>query len=133
MTTGFLMILLEEQQSLHHELVHQLGFGHPEGTTDYDEALALATRNSRRARRSPENFEHLYELYFCNLFDETPEIPLEGFYLGSNQGYYYVRQIGNEVFWFGESPNGSWSNIMFGTISGNIIRGEYVIFLKVIP
>lgn len=43
-----------------HELVHQLGFVHPEGTTTEAEALALATRNSRRARRSPENFEHLY-------------------------------------------------------------------------
>ena len=46
-----------------HELTHQLGFGHPEGTTNEDEAEALAMRNSRRARRSPENFEHLYKEY----------------------------------------------------------------------
>ena len=46
-----------------HELVHQLGFGHPEGTTTRRAALALALRNSRKARRSPENFEHLYEAY----------------------------------------------------------------------
>ena len=47
-----------------HELVHELGFRHPEGTTSRAAALALASRNSRRARRSPENFEHLYETFF---------------------------------------------------------------------
>ncbi|MEZ4685611.1 MAG: M35 family metallo-endopeptidase [Bacteroidia bacterium] len=46
-----------------HELTHQLGFGHPEGSTTEAEALALAARNSRRARRSPENFERLYKEY----------------------------------------------------------------------
>lgn len=47
-----------------HELVHELGFTHPEDTTSSAEVLSLASRNSRRARRSPENFEHLYEIYF---------------------------------------------------------------------
>ncbi len=47
-----------------HELVHELGFTHPEGVTTRAEALSLARRNSRKARRSPENYEHLYELYF---------------------------------------------------------------------
>lgn len=47
-----------------HELVHELGFGHPEDTTTRAEALALAASDSRRARRSPENFEHLYEIFF---------------------------------------------------------------------
>lgn len=46
-----------------HELVHELGFPHPEGTTNQAEALDLARRNSRKARRSPENYEHLYEAY----------------------------------------------------------------------
>lgn len=44
-----------------HELVHQLGFGHPEGTSTRSEARALARSNSRKARRSPENYEHLYK------------------------------------------------------------------------
>lgn len=47
-----------------HELVHELGFMHPEGATTMDTALALAVSNSRKARRSPENFRQLYILYF---------------------------------------------------------------------
>lgn len=46
-----------------HELVHELGFAHPGGTTTRSAALALAARSSRLARRSPENFEGLYQLY----------------------------------------------------------------------
>ncbi|NOY71813.1 MAG: hypothetical protein GXP14_05460 [Gammaproteobacteria bacterium] len=47
-----------------HELVHELGFRHPEGATSAVAALALARRNSRKARRSPKNYKSLYELYF---------------------------------------------------------------------
>ena len=47
-----------------HELVHELGFMHPNGTNTEAEARTLAMNNSRLARRSPENYEHLYELYF---------------------------------------------------------------------
>lgn len=47
-----------------HELVHELGFTHPEDTTSESAALTLASSDSRKARRSPENFEHLYELYY---------------------------------------------------------------------
>ena len=47
-----------------HELVHELGFAHPEGVSTAAEALGLAQRNSRKARRSPENFEHYYEQFF---------------------------------------------------------------------
>jgi len=46
-----------------HELTHQLGFSHPDGTTNEQEARDLARRSSRKARRSPENFERLYENY----------------------------------------------------------------------
>ncbi len=47
-----------------HELVHELGFKHPGGAISSVTALTLATNSSRKARRSPENFEHLYEMYF---------------------------------------------------------------------
>lgn len=47
-----------------HELVHELGFKHPKGATSETAARTLASRDSRKARRSPENFEHLYELYY---------------------------------------------------------------------
>lgn len=50
-----------------HELVHRLGFRHPNGATDEAAARNLARSNSKRARRSPENYEHLYERYFCEV------------------------------------------------------------------
>lgn len=53
-----------------HELVHELGFAHPEGTTTAAEARALAGRNARRACRSPENFEGYYGLFY-----EPPAAP----------------------------------------------------------
>lgn len=40
-----------------HELVHELGFGHPNKATTPDQALALAKKSSRKARRSPVNYE----------------------------------------------------------------------------
>lgn len=47
------------------------------------------------------------------------------FYSSNNGGYYYVRQIGNKVYWFGEHPNGNFANVMSATISGNTINGKW--------
>jgi hypothetical protein len=35
-------------------------------------------------------------------------------------GVYYLRQVGNEVWWVGESPDGGrgWTNLGHGTIEG---------------
>ena len=52
-----------------HELVHTFGYGHPRGTDFPQEALALARDYPKLARRSPENYESLVELYIC-LFPE---------------------------------------------------------------
>ena len=38
-------------------------------------------------------------------------------------GAYYVRQIGNEVFWFGEDFKSRWSHVFKGTINGNTLTG----------
>ncbi len=50
---------------------------------------------------------------------------IEGIFSCDNNGKYYVRQIGNEILWFGEDDNinPSWSNVAHGSItSGNLIN-----------
>lgn len=52
-----------------HELVHKMGFGHPEGTTFPSKAIILARVDPHKACKSPENFEGLAESFYCS---ETP-------------------------------------------------------------
>lgn len=42
-------------------------------------------------------------------------------------GTYYVRQVGNQLWWYGESGDGgrSWSNVFNGTISGDTVQGNW--------
>lgn len=50
---------------------------------------------------------------------------IEGIFQCDFNGKYYVRQIGNEILWFGEDDNVNplWSNVAHGTIgSGDIIN-----------
>ncbi|HMN91105.1 MAG TPA: membrane dipeptidase, partial [Saprospiraceae bacterium] len=51
---------------------------------------------------------------------------LTGFYRGDNGncGQAYIRQIGNNMYWFGEHPNGSFGHVFSGTISGNTLTGN---------
>ncbi|WP_373548111.1 hypothetical protein [Haliscomenobacter sp.] len=53
-------------------------------------------------------------------------INLTGFYRADNGscGQAYIRQIGNQVYWFGEHPDGSFAHIFRGTISGNTLTGN---------
>jgi microsomal dipeptidase-like Zn-dependent dipeptidase len=55
-----------------------------------------------------------------------PARDLTGFYRGDNGncGQAYIRQIGNNVYWFGEHPNGSFGHVFSGTISGNTLTGN---------
>lgn len=48
---------------------------------------------------------------------------IEGIFTCDWNGTYYVRQIGNEILWYGEetSENPTWSNVAHGTINGNVI------------
>lgn len=48
---------------------------------------------------------------------------IEGVFTCDWNGTYYVRQLGNEVFWYGEDDNVTplWSNIAHGMINGNIL------------
>lgn len=40
-------------------------------------------------------------------------------------GVYYVRFIGDQVFWFGEHPAGGFANIFFGRMTGSDITGQW--------
>lgn len=52
---------------------------------------------------------------------------LTGTWKGDDGGTYYVRQTGNELWWYGKDANGgqSWSNVFHGSISGSRISGTW--------
>ena len=54
-------------------------------------------------------------------------IDLTGVWDCDDGGKYYVRQLGTTVWWYGElDPNApNWSNVMRGTISGNMINADW--------
>jgi microsomal dipeptidase-like Zn-dependent dipeptidase len=51
---------------------------------------------------------------------------LAGYYEADDGGAYYIRQIGDKVYWFGEDPDGSYANVLSGVISGNKINAHWV-------
>jgi microsomal dipeptidase-like Zn-dependent dipeptidase len=50
---------------------------------------------------------------------------MAGFYTSDDGGAYYIRQIGNKVYWFGEDLDGSYANVLLGTINGNKINARW--------
>jgi len=50
---------------------------------------------------------------------------LTGIWTGSDGGTYFVRQNGDDVWWFGRSADGgaAWTNVFHGTIDGDIVEG----------
>lgn len=52
---------------------------------------------------------------------------LTGKWQGNDGGIYYIRQLGNTIWWYGEnSPNNpSWSNVANGHISGNMLNLQW--------
>lgn len=48
---------------------------------------------------------------------------IEGVFTCDFSGNYYLRQIGNEVLWYGEDDNVNplWSNVAHGTINGDVL------------
>lgn len=51
---------------------------------------------------------------------------LTGVWKCSDGGTYYVRQLGNNVWWYGESSNGQWSNIFHGALDGDWLEGFWL-------
>lgn len=52
---------------------------------------------------------------------------LTGVWNCNDGGVYFIRQIGNQVWWYGQSSDGgtTWSNVFQGTITGNQITGSW--------
>ncbi len=50
---------------------------------------------------------------------------LSGYYYANDGGHYYVRHIGNQIYWFGEHPSGNWANVFKGTVEGKTISGSF--------
>src|SRR5712691_7179934 len=64
-------------------------------------------------------------LFLCVCANGSPINELNGYYEGDDGGAYFIRQIGDSVYWFGEDPNGAWANVLVGTISGNKITARF--------
>ena len=57
-----------------------------------------------------------------DLSKQTYSYDLNGVFSGAG-GKYYIRQLGNEILWYGEEDavSPSWSNVAHGTINGNVL------------
>src|SRR6476620_8095612 len=55
----------------------------------------------------------------------APAAELNGYYEGDDGGAYFIRQVGDKVYWFGEDPKGGWANVLVGTVSGNKITARF--------
>jgi len=51
---------------------------------------------------------------------------LYGVYKANDGGTYHVRQIGNDVWWSGDSPDLRVKNVFHGQIKGNILTGGWL-------
>ncbi len=81
-------------------------------------------------KRIRKQARRLVTLLACALFlgicaSSAAAKGLNGYYEADNGGAYFVRQIGDSVYWFGEDPNGAWANVLVGTISGNKITARF--------
>ncbi len=56
----------------------------------------------------------------------TSQYDLNGVFEGGG-GKYYIRQLGNEILWYGEenATSPAWSNVAHGVISGNTITVKW--------
>lgn len=57
---------------------------------------------------------------------KTTQYDLNGVYNGGG-GKYYIRQLGNEILWYGEEDavSPTWSNVAHGVINGNKITVKW--------
>jgi hypothetical protein len=76
-------------------------------------------------------------LYSCGsrtvTWDGSSAIDLTGTWNGDDEGVYYLRQLGDQVWWLGMSGLGEplvsrgsdWTNVYLGTLSGDTVTGTY--------
>jgi hypothetical protein len=66
-------------------------------------------------------------------WDGTSAIDLTGTWKGDDNGVYYLRQLGDQVWWLGMSGIGGplvargtdWTNVYHGTLAGGTVTGTY--------
>jgi hypothetical protein len=66
-------------------------------------------------------------------WDGSSAIDLTGTWAGDDGGVYYLRQIGDQVWWLGMSGLGGpfarrgtdWTNVFIGKVSGDMLTGTY--------
>ncbi|MGB7621874.1 MAG: hypothetical protein WBN92_05945 [Terriglobia bacterium] len=51
---------------------------------------------------------------------------LTGAWSCNDGGTYYLRQLGGNVWWYGEAANGQWSNIFHGALDGEWLEGFWL-------
>ncbi|MGD1872978.1 MAG: hypothetical protein ACFB02_07980 [Mastigocoleus sp.] len=61
------------------------------------------------------------------LIAQALRVNLNGRWRGNDGGIYYLRQIGNELWWYGESRDrgNSWSNVFHGYIGRTQVAGKW--------
>jgi predicted small lipoprotein YifL len=76
-------------------------------------------------------------LYRCEsrplAWDGSSAIDLTGTWAGDDSGVYYLRQLGDQVWWLGMSGLGGplvdrgtdWTNVYHGTLKGDTVTGTY--------
>jgi hypothetical protein len=57
--------------------------------------------------------------------DKKGSIDLTGVWSCNDGGIYYLRQIGDTLWWDGNDPNGGWANVANGSIEGNTISMRF--------
>lgn len=52
---------------------------------------------------------------------------LTGYWKGNDGGDYFIRQVRNEVWWYGRSPDkgGAWTNVFYGQRTGKVVSGVW--------
>jgi hypothetical protein len=67
-----------------------------------------------------------YSILFATLsaFAQASAQDLSGVWKGNDGGSYYIRQVGNEIWWFGENnpTSPSFSNVAHGKLAGTTIE-----------
>jgi microsomal dipeptidase-like Zn-dependent dipeptidase len=74
--------------------------------------------------------QRMITLLMCVLFaavcvSANGDKGLNGYYEADDGGAYFIRQVGDKVYWFGEDPKGAWANVLMGTVSGNKITARF--------
>jgi hypothetical protein len=96
-----------------------------------------ATSPKATAAASPAATAAAIALYSCQnrtvTWDGSSAVDLTGTWAGDDQGVYYLRQLGDEVWWLGMSGLGQplvargtdWTNVYHGTLAGDTVTGTY--------